>query len=74
MKPTASCEAAQLWVRANLHPYSSPKGRVFKIALKSCAFFTYCIDALDHQIWRKVFIRPFLNVTVSSFLQSLVSR
>ena len=24
MKPTASCEAAQLWVRANLHPYSSP--------------------------------------------------
>ena len=46
-------------------------GRVFKIALKSCAFFTYSIDALDHQIWRKVFIRPFLNVTVSSFLQSL---
>ena len=26
MKPTASCEAAQLWVRANLHPYSFPKG------------------------------------------------
>ena len=46
-------------------------GRVFKIALKSCAFFTYSIDALNHQIWRKVFIRPFLNVTVSSFLQSL---
>ena len=46
----------------------SPTGRVFKIALKSCAFFTYSIDALDHQIWRKVFIRPFLNVTVSSFL------
>ncbi|WP_295357289.1 hypothetical protein, partial [uncultured Prevotella sp.] len=33
------------------------QGRVFKIALKSCAFFTYSIDALDHQIWRKVFIR-----------------
>lgn len=49
----------------------TPTGRVFKIALKSCAFFTYSIDALDHQIWRKVFIRPFLNVTVSSFLQSL---
>ena len=47
------------------------KGRVFKIALKSCAFFTYSIDALDRQIWRKVFIRPFLNVTVSPFLQSL---
>ena len=46
----------------------TPWGRVFKIALKSCAFFTYSIDALDHQIWRKVFIRPFLNVTVSSFL------
>ena len=25
-------------------------GRVFKIDLKSCAFFTYSIDALDHQI------------------------
>lgn len=38
----------------------APKDRVFKIALKSCAFFTYSIDALDHQIWRKVFIRPSL--------------
>ena len=26
------------------------KRRVFKIDLKSCAFFTYSIDALDHQI------------------------
>ena len=47
------------------------KGRVFKIALKSHTFFAYSIDALDGQIWRKVFIRPFLNVAMSSFLQSL---
>ena len=31
---------------------SPPPGRVFKIALKSCDFFTYSIDALDHQIWQ----------------------
>ena len=46
-------------------------GRVFKIALKSHTFFAYSLDALDGQIWRKVFIRPFLNVAMSSFLQSL---
>ena len=46
-------------------------GRVFKIALKSHTFFAYSIDALDGQLWRKVFIRPFLNVAMSSFLQSL---
>ena len=49
-------------------PY--PKGMVFKIALKSCAFFAYCIDTFDHQIWREVFISPFLNMTVSTCLQS----
>ena len=32
MKPTASCEAAPLWVRASPpSKYSSPEGRVFKI-------------------------------------------
>ena len=41
-----------------------------KFALKSCAFFDYGIDAFDHQIWREVFIRPFLNMTVSACLQS----
>ena len=40
-------------------------------SLNPAHFLTYSIDALDHQIWRKVFIRPFRNVTVSSFLQSL---
>ena len=34
MKPTASCGAAQLWVRATPPPkYSSPKGRMFKILI-----------------------------------------
>ena len=31
MKPTASCEAAQLWVNMKPIKMSSPKGRVFKI-------------------------------------------
>ncbi len=35
MKPTASCEAAQLWVRelSHLSHKCSPKGRVFKILI-----------------------------------------
>ena len=41
-----------------------------KFALKSCAFFAYGIDAFDHQIWREVFISPFLNMAVSTCLQS----
>ena len=44
-------------------------GRVFKIALKSYAFFAYSIDAFDYQVRRKVFNRPFLNMAVSSILQ-----
>ena len=31
MKPTASCEAAQLWVNLTPPKMSSPMGRVFKI-------------------------------------------
>ena len=45
------------------------KGRVFKIASKSYAFFAYSIDAFDYQVRRKVFNRPFLNMAVSSILQ-----
>ena len=41
------------------------KGRVFKIRLKSDAFFTYGIDAFHCQIWRKVYISPFFNVPMS---------
>ncbi|MBD9073890.1 MAG: hypothetical protein EGR43_07885, partial [Prevotella sp.] len=33
-----------------------PEGRVFKIRLKSDAFFTYGIDAFHCQIWREVCI------------------
>ena len=45
------------------------KGRVFKIASKSYAFFAYSIDAFDYQVRRKTFNRPFLNMAVSSILQ-----
>lgn len=48
---------------------SALKGRVFKIASKSYAFFAYSIDAFDYQVRRKVFNRPFLNMAVSSILQ-----
>ncbi|MDF4242543.1 hypothetical protein P3T48_11470, partial [Prevotella sp. B2-R-102] len=40
-------------------------GRVFKIRLKSDAFFTYGIDAFHCQIWREVCISPFFNVPMS---------
>ena len=50
-------------------PQPPLKGRVFKIALKSYAFFAYSIDAFDYQVRRKIFNRPFLNMAVSSILQ-----
>ena len=59
-------------LRAMIMAVAAPlplKGRVFKIASKSYAFFAYSIYAFDYQVRRKVFNRPFLNMAVSSILQ-----